>query len=89
MVARNVVDSQRRSDPGSIPGGATQCDIFFSSIFYLLCSIFGLEVIILSQKDPFFDSFYCFFFGRAICSHRSFRSKKKPPSTSHAIVQRK
>lgn len=33
MVARNVVDSQRRSDPGSIPGGATQC---VNEIFLLL-----------------------------------------------------
>lgn len=41
MVARNVVDSQRRSDPGSIPGGAIKCVKFFfffeklDEIFYL------------------------------------------------------
>lgn len=35
MVARNVVETQRRSDPGSIPGGAKQrVNKLFFAIFF-------------------------------------------------------
>ncbi len=51
MVARNVVDSQRRSDPGSIPGGANTIN-FFHLCLELSLSISRCLIEMTSKSEP-------------------------------------
>lgn len=48
MVARNVVDSQRRSDPGSIPGGAIKC---VNSLFFGFFWVFSFAPFSFSRRE--------------------------------------
>ena len=50
MVARNVVVSQRRSDPGSIPGGATQGDIYLFLIFFFFFVDYLTSITLVSIR---------------------------------------